>query len=199
MNNSSLTEKCNDILNFWKLEEYFTPSDYPKLLLKMKEGKKEIEFDAYYDVNSDKILPLDRYKSHNEYLRKKNTPEEKLYNRANIYCGRYKIKDFVARMAEKFKLDMEEYAEINELTGRFYIFSVQIDLDGEITEEGVQVSPFFYAVLRMIKAECIDVNIKLDDIRKLNEDVNEIIKQNNVEILNFEDVEQIKSIIFNKA
>lgn len=43
MNNSSLTEKCNDILNFWKLEEYFTPSDYPKLLLKMKEGKKEIE------------------------------------------------------------------------------------------------------------------------------------------------------------
>ena len=198
MNNSSLTEKCNDILNFWKLEEYFTPSDYPKLLLKMKERKKEIEFDAYYDVNSDKILPLDRYKSHNEYLRKKNTPEEKLYNRANIYCGRYKIKDFVARMAEKFKLDMEEYAEINELTGRFYIFSVQIDLDGEITEEGVQVSPFFYAVLRMIKAECIDVNIKLDDIRKLNEDVNEIIKQNNVEILNFEDVEQIKSIIFNK-
>lgn len=61
MNNSSLTEKCNDILNFWKLEEYFTPSDYPKLLLKMKEGKKEIEFDAYYDVNSDKTLPLDRY------------------------------------------------------------------------------------------------------------------------------------------
>lgn len=59
MNNSSLTEKCNDILNFWKLEEYFTPSDYPKLLLKMKEGKKEIEFDAYYDVNSDKTLPLD--------------------------------------------------------------------------------------------------------------------------------------------
>lgn len=41
MSNSSLTEKCNDILNFWKLEEYFTPSDYPKLLLKIKEGENK--------------------------------------------------------------------------------------------------------------------------------------------------------------
>lgn len=31
MNNSSLTEECNKIFNFWKLEEYFTPSDYPEL------------------------------------------------------------------------------------------------------------------------------------------------------------------------
>ena len=29
MSNSSLTAECNKIFDFWKLEEYFTPSDYP--------------------------------------------------------------------------------------------------------------------------------------------------------------------------
>lgn len=198
MKNSSLTEKCNDILNFWKLEEYFTPSDYPKLAQTIKEGEKDIEFDAYYGINSSKILPLDKYKNHNNYLRKKNKSDEKLYNRANIYCGRYKTEDFVKKMVEKCKLDILKYAGIEDLAGRFYSFSVQIDLDGKITEEGVQVSPFFYAVFCMMKAERIDVNIKQDDIRKLNEDVNEIIKQNYVKILNFEDVEKVKNIIFDK-
>ena len=50
-------------------------------------------------------------------------------------------------MAEKCKIDTEKYAEINELTGRVYAFSVQIDLDGELTEEGVQVSPFLRCAL----------------------------------------------------
>ena len=90
---------------------------------------------------------------------------------------------------------MEKYAEINELTGRFYAFSVQIDLDGKITEEGVKVSPFFYAVLCMIKAEDINVNIMQGNIWKLNEDVNEILKQNNVRILEFTDVTIVKNII----
>ena len=67
---------------------------------------------------------------------------------------------------------MEKYAEINELSGRSYIFSVQIDLDGKLTEESVQISPFFYAVLCMIKSEGINVNIMQEDICKLNEDVN---------------------------
>ena len=147
MRNSSLTAECNKIFNFWKLEEYFTPSDYPELVLTIKEGKQDIPFDAYYNDYSIRSLPLKRYKAHNEYLSQKNKSDERLYNRANIYCGCYITKDFVEKMAEKCKLDMEKYAEINELTGRFYAFSVQIDLDGKITEEGVQVSPFFYAVL----------------------------------------------------
>ena len=99
-------------------------------------------------------------------LRQKHKSDEKLYNRANVYCGCYKIKTFVEKMAEKCKLDMEKYAEINELSGRFYIFSVQIDLDGKLTEEGVQISPFFYAVLCMIKSEGINVNIMQEDIWK---------------------------------
>ena len=159
MTNSSLTAECNKIFNFWKLEEYFTPSDYPALVLTIKEGKQNIPFDAYYNDHSIRSLPLKRYKAHNEYLRQKNKSDESLYNRANIYCGCYRTKDFVEKMAEKCKLDREKYAEINELTGRFYAFSVQIDLDGKITEEGLQVSPFFYAVLCMIKAEGINVNI----------------------------------------
>lgn len=134
MINSSLTAECNKIFNFWKLEEYFTPSDYPALVLTIKEGKQNIPFDAYYNDHSIRSLPLKRYKAHNEYLRQKNKSDESLYNRANIYCGCYRTKDFVEKMAEKCKLDREKYAEINELTGRFYAFSVQIDLDGKITE-----------------------------------------------------------------
>lgn len=176
MRNRYITEECNKILNFWKLEEYFTPSDYPELTLTIKEGKQDILFDAYYNAYSTRSLPLKEYKAHNEYLSKKHKSDEKLYNRANVYCGCYKIKTFVEKMAEKCKLDMEKYAEINELSGRFYIFSVQIDLDGKLTEEGVQISPFFYAVLCMIKSEDINVNIMQEDICKLNEDVNELLK-----------------------
>lgn len=198
MSNSSLTAECNKIFDFWKLEEYFTPSDYPGLVLTIKEGKKDIPFDAYYNDYSSRSLPLKRYKAHNKYLSQKNKSDEKLYNRANIYCGCYRTKDFVEKMAEKCKLDMEKYAEINELTGRFYAFSVQIDLDGKITEEGVQVSPFFYAVLFMIKAEGINVNIKQENIWKLNEEVNEILKQNNERIMGFTDVTTVKNIIFDK-
>ena len=123
MINSSLTAECNKIFNFWKLEEYFTPSDYPALVLTIKEGKQNIPFDAYYNDHSIRSLPLKRYKAHNEYLRQKNKSDESLYNRANIYCGCYRTKDFVEKMAEKCKLDREKYAEINELTGRFYAFS----------------------------------------------------------------------------
>lgn len=129
MRNRYITEECNKILNFWKLEEYFTPSDYPELTLTIKEGKQDIPFDAYYNAYSTRSLPLKEYKAHNEYLIQKHKSDEKLYNRANVYCGCYKIKTFVEKMAEKCKLDMEKYAEINELSGRFYIFSVQIIID----------------------------------------------------------------------
>lgn len=198
MRNRCITEECNKILNFWKLEEYFTPSDYPELTLTIKEGKQDIPFDAYYNAYSTRSLPLKEYKAHNEYLSQKHKSDEKLYNRANVYCGCYKIKTFVEKMAEKCKLDMEKYAEINELSGRFYIFSVQIDLDGKLTEEGVQISPFFYAVLCMIKSEGINVNIMQGDICKLNEDVNEILKQNDIPILEFTDITIVKNIVFDK-
>ena len=198
MRNRYITEECNKILNFWKLEEYFTPSNYPELTLTIKEGKQDIPFDAYYNAYSTRSLPLKEYKAHNEYLSQKHKSDEKLYNRANVYCGCYKIKTFVEKMAEKCKLDMEKYAEINELSGRFYIFSVQIDLDGKPTEEGVQISPFFYAVLCMIKAENINVNLMQENIWKLNEEVNEALNQNNIQIREFTDVAIVKNIIFDK-
>ncbi len=40
---------------------------------------------------------IKRYKAHNEYLRQKNKSDESLYNRANIYCGCYRTKDFVEK------------------------------------------------------------------------------------------------------
>lgn len=70
MRNRYITEECNKILNFWKLEEYFTPSDYPELTLTIKEGKQDILFDAYYNAYSTRSLPLKEYKAHNEYLSK---------------------------------------------------------------------------------------------------------------------------------
>ncbi len=198
MEKEHLIEACDKIFNFWKLEEYFTPLDYPELILKIFEGKQEVPFDAYYNNYSTRDLPLNAYCRHNEYLVKNNKPAEKLYDRANVYCGCYKIKTFVEKMAEKCRLDMDKYAEINELSGRFYIFYVQIDLDGKLTEEGIQISPFFYAVVCMIKSSGIAVNITQEDIRNLNEDINEILKQNDVEIKSFEDIKVVRDIVFDK-
>lgn len=191
-------EECDNVFNFWKLEEYFTPQDYPELTKTVRENKKEIQFDAYYNKYSSRMLPLAVYKSHNEYLREKNVCSEKLYNRANVYCGRYKLQPFVLKMAERCGLDINNYPDIREIKGRFYIFSVQIDLDGKITEEGVRISPFFYAVVCMIKSQGINANFMQEDINKLNEDINEILNINAIEILEFRDVLKIKSILFDK-
>lgn len=191
-------DEYNKIFNFWKLEEYFAPSDYPELTLTVKEYGKDISLDAYYNEYSTHILPLKKYKSHNNYLHEKKVVDEKLYDRANVYCGCYKLRTFVEKMTEKCKLHMEKYPDINELTGRFYIFSIQIDLEGNILEEGVRLSPFFYAVVTMIKAEGININIIHEDIVQLNGDINEILKQNEIKILDFEDVNHIKRIIFDK-
>ena len=59
-------------------------------------------------------------------------------------------------------------------------------------------SPFFYAVLCMIKSEDINVNIMQEDICKLNEDVNELLKQNDIQILEFTDITIVKNIVFDK-
>ena len=164
----------------------------------VKRDKKEFSFDAYYNGYGTRDLPLNQYKLHNEYLIGKKVPEDKLYNRANVYCGCYKIRTFVEKMAESCGLDMEKYAEISEMTGRFYIFSVQIDLDGKITDEGVQISPFFYAVLKMIQSKGVTANIEQKDIWKLNEDINEILEQNSTKIIQFVDIEIVKQILFDK-
>lgn len=198
MKEKLLLTECDKIFNFWKLEEYFTPSDYPELTKTVKRDKEEFPFDTYCNGYGTRDLPLKEYKLHNEYLIQKNVSSDRLYDRANVYYGCYKVRTFVEKMAESCGLDMEKYAEISEISGRFYIFSVQIDLEGKITDEGVQISPFFYAVFSMIKAKGISVNIEQEDIRKLSEDINEILKQNSTEILKFADVEIIKKILFDK-
>lgn len=198
MKEELLLTECDKIFNFWKLEEYFTPSDYPELTKTVKRDKEEFPFDTYCNGYGTRDLPLNEYKLHNEYLIQKNVSSDRLYDRANVYYGCYKVRTFVEKMAESCGLDMEKYVEISEISGRFYIFSVQIDLEGKITDEGVQISPFFYAVFSMIKAKGISVNIEQEDIRKLSEDINEILKQNSTEISKFADVEIIKKILFDK-
>ena len=44
--------EINKVFNFWKLEEYFTPFDYPELYLTVKENGKSIPFDAYHNAYS---------------------------------------------------------------------------------------------------------------------------------------------------
>lgn len=202
MKNSSLfDEECKKIFDFWKLEEYFTPTEYPQLMLKVKENNSEYPFDAYYYSESkfkNEYLPLDRYKLHNKYLEQRDRSEKEQYNHANVYCGCYKIRSFVEAMAKKCGLDFEKYPEINQLTGKFYIFSVQIDLDGKLTDEGVRISPFFYAIICMMKSGSVSINIEQADILEFNKNISEILRQNEIEILKFGDVDYIKSIIFRK-
>lgn len=143
--------EINKVFNFWKLEEYFTPFDYPELYLTVKENGKSIPFDAYHNAYSFREFPLNNYKRHNVYLAENIKAEVPLYDRANVYCGCYKLKVFLSKMAEKCNLDMEKYAEINEVSGRFYIFSVQINLNGIPTEE----SFYFGITLYKKKFVCI--------------------------------------------
>lgn len=194
----TIDKECNKIFNFWKLEEYFTPSDYPDLIKNVKENGETISFDTYYNEYDKNQLPLDIYKAHNDYLKSKNVPSHKLYNRANIYCGQYKLRKFIEKMVEECNLNLEDYADINEIRGKFYIFSVQIDLDGHLTEEGIRISPFFYAVVSMIKAKGISANIMQKDIDNLNEDINEIMRQKEFVIVDFLSINQIKEILYDK-
>lgn len=197
MKNSDLTNECEKIFNFWKMEEYFSPSENPKLTLKVREGTKEIPFDAcYYKGSAIQSLPLETYRSHNEYLRQRYKSENLLYDHANVYFGCYSVRTFVQKMAKQCHLNMEKYAEINELSGKFFIFSLQIDLDGRVTEDGFQVSPFFYAGVRMIKARSISVPVNQEDIDQLNRNINEILKQTELRLLKLEDILQIKNLLF---
>ena len=203
MNKENLRNRHNQILHLWRLEEYFSPLDYPELVLEMSkyEGKRKIKipFDAYNNEFSMRKLPLEEYKSYNQYLNNKYGKKAKIYDKANIYYGDYKLKDFVGFMVHVcHDIDENQYEEINELKGKFYIFSVQIDLDGKITGEGVKISPFFYAVTQIIFAQTIKVHLDTKKLSDLNDEINEIIKQNDLEILNFEDTLQIKKIIFKK-
>ena len=93
--------------------------------------------------------------------------------------------DELKHVKGEYKKQKEQLHDVLEYSSNWIAYK---DLDGKITEEGVQVCPFFYAVLFMIKAEGINVNIMQENIWKLNEEVNEILKQNNVQILEFTDV-----------
>lgn len=72
MNKENLRNRHNQILHLWRLEEYFSPLDYPELVLEMSkyEGKRKIKipFDAYNNEFSMRKLPLEEYKSYNQYL-----------------------------------------------------------------------------------------------------------------------------------
>lgn len=197
-NNLNIVEECNRVFNFWKLEEYFTPQEYPKLTDVKKENEKEVPFDTFSNKYGEQPLPLENYKSHNMYLSENNKSSDMFYNRANVYCGCYKVREFIYKMAEQCGLDTEKYPEIGEIKGRFYIFSVQIDLEGNLTEEGVQISPFFYAVICMMQSDGINAHIMQGDIVELGKDINEILKQNNFKMSEFADTNKIKSILFDK-
>ena len=123
----------------------------------------------------------------------------KIYDKANIYYGDYRLKDFVGFMVQVcHDINENQYEEINEIKGKFYIFSIQIDLDGKLTGEGIKINPFFYAVTQIICAQTIKVHLDTKKLSNLNDEINEIIKQNDLKILNFEDIQQIKNIIFKK-
>lgn len=194
----NMVEECNRVFNFWKLEEYFTPQEYPDIQKRVKENKVEVDFDTYSNQYGRQPLPLKNYISHNAYLSEKKVSSDRLYNRANVYCGCYKVREFIYKMAELCGLDTEKYPEIDEIKDRFYIFSVQIDLDGDLTDEGVQISPFFYAVICMMQSGGINAHIMQGDIVELGNDINEILKQNDFKMSKFADVNEIKDILFDK-
>ncbi|MDD2972887.1 MAG: AAA domain-containing protein [Lachnospiraceae bacterium] len=88
--------------------------------------------------------------------------------------------------------------EIEELTGRFYLFSVQIGLDGSFTDECVQISPFFILVTEMIQKRTLNIELSESIVQGINNDVNEVLKQSERKLLSVTDINFIKKVLFNK-
>ena len=112
-------EKCNKILELWKLQEYFTPLSYPQLIYKFEKDGKEYPLDYIFDKKStDDLIPKENYKNYNEMFKSNNFS----YDYINIYYGCYKVNSFLLKMAEVLNLDENQLNEINEISGDFYIY-----------------------------------------------------------------------------
>ncbi|MCD8327664.1 MAG: AAA domain-containing protein [Ruminococcus sp.] len=173
-----------NILDFWEREEYFNPADYPI--------KKSSIYNVFYNESDSKKLPLVDYKKYN-----KDHPNKEHFKCANIYCGGYKIKEFVQKMADECDLDRDKYSQrINELHGSFCLFYIQIDLVGSLEKDGVKISPFFYAVIEMIKSKSVNVKIEPKDIEQKAKKINNIINDSFIKITTLENVQAIQKIVF---
>lgn len=189
MYKSNFKTKYDRILHFWKLEEYFSPHDYPFISKRGRDKNRE----KYFNKGSFFEIPFEQYKKEN--LKSKHMK----YNKVNIYYGDFRLKNFLNYMIQNCnELEENEYEEIEKISGRFYIFTVQLDLQGKLTEEGIQISPFFYAVVRILQTQTIHCNLDIEELYSINNDINEGINRGNGEILNSNHLYQIKELIFKK-
>lgn len=199
MKHLDLKQEYDNIFQFWELMELFAPKDYPDLKKKVKENKTFVPLDVCHVWEADAdTIPFRNYISHNEYLAQKGVKAEEQYDKVNLYCGSYKLNKFMTRMAELCNLDQENIAELGKMDERFYIFSAQVDLNGCLTEEGVQVSPFFYTIISIMKARNLTVHISEEDLLELNADINELLKQKDIKFSQFSDLNYVKAILFEK-
>ena len=191
------------LFRLWKAEEYFNPIEYPELRRVVKIDKKEFDFDCYlneYTGNeyTRNRIPVDNYHRYNNYLKLREVDEEKLYNRINIYYGCYKTNFLLENLLNKCNFDISNKQELEEISGRFYLFSAQITLDGSFTEECVKLSPFFISIIKMLEKRSLNVDLSESVVQGLNNDVNEILVQSERKILSVEDVHFIKKVLFDK-
>ncbi len=194
MNSNQKINECKKILSFWEMEEVFSPVSIPKLQKKVKMDGKEIIFDRYCKNETDK-LPLDTYKSFNQYLKNKNISEEKLYDKVNIYFGKFKTREFVQKMAEECDI-INDYPEINEISGDFFAFYVQINMDGKVTCEGFQISPFFYALVEMMRSKSIKITNINETKNKFNNHINDKLKGTEDTFKSFSDIVYLSNSVF---
>lgn len=186
------------VFRLWKAEEYFNPIDYPKLRRVIKIDNTEYDFDCYMNEYKGQKIPFDHYHLYNKYLKLKKVDEEELYDKINIYYGCYKTNVFLKNLLSQCNVDIGNNQELAELSGRFYLFSVQIYLDGTFTDECVQLSPFFVSVKKMIEKKSLNIDISEAIVQGINKDINEVLEQSERKILSVTDIEFIKEVLFDK-
>lgn len=185
------------IFEFWKLVEQFTPEGYPELTRTVREDGRTLEFDVYYNDKQErpKSLPLEVYKNHNIYLQKRN---KEGCSSVNIYCGKYRLHTFLMKLAEKCRLDLDRYPELGELKGFFHLFSLQIDLEGKLLEDGVRISPFAYGIIRTMQAGEIGRGFSQEEMQQWNRDMFTILSQDFPQITDFSQMKTIKEQVLKK-
>lgn len=188
-------ETSEKILDLWKMQEYFTPLSYPKLTFRLEKDGKVYYLDRFYDnASNNDIITTKDYKEYNEKISDINHK----YKYIRIYYGCYKINTFLLKMAEVLKLNENELNEINEISGDFYIYSMQLNLDGKISDSSFKINPFFYAVYKIIYDARI-TDIEVDDITNLEKNINEILlREQDEEFNNFYKLQKIKEILSEK-
>lgn len=137
-----------DILKYWYDMEFFSPTT-PTVGKDTRYLKKKSEKITWIQ-NKEYVLSYD------------------------IYIGKARVDDLVNEMIQKTGVSTEE--KIEKDGSSCCLCGLKVDDNKEVVAGSFSISPFMYAICKIINSRSIDVNFKEEDITKINERINSFFK-----------------------